>query len=137
MGLCVVAVLLRIGSQWWSWALQLRLWLGMSLHTAISLTLLHAGLWAWNRWPQHRTGRLVGWCTVALSGAGALVVVARQFVVVPIEFEQWLVRLLTPAADKPGHMSLHTGLTFLAAAGSLACLLVAGGRVGWWRRAAG
>lgn len=133
---CAAAGFLRVGSQWWSWALQLRLWIGMSLHTATALMLLHAGLWTLNRWPERRLSRGFAGVAAGLVSAASLVVLARQFISVPVEFEQWLVRALMPSADKPGHMSLHTGLTFLAASGSVACLLVARGRPGWWRRAA-
>jgi PAS domain S-box-containing protein len=133
---CAAAVFLRIGSQWWPWAMQMRLWIGMALHTAMALLLLHAGLWALNRWPERRGARTLAWVAAGLTTVVSLIVLARQFAPVPIEFEQWLVRALMPQADKPGHMSLHTGLTFLAAAGALMGLLRARGRAMWWRRAA-
>ncbi len=135
IGAALAGLLIRVFGQWVPWLTNLRSHLGMALHTSTTLLLLSLALFVFHRWPRRRAGRVFVRIATGVVGATALLVLARLQFQIPVEFEGWLAKVLTPKADPvTRHMSPHSALSLLFVAGSLGCLLSVGDAPGRGRR---
>ncbi len=123
LAVALVAIFVRVAGQWSPWVADFKPHLIIALHNAFCFLLMGAALFVHNRWPRRRGSRVfTGLVVVVVSGV-ALVVLARSLFPVRIDFETWIARLASPAANaRVGQMSLHTAITHLCVIGALGLL---------------
>jgi len=136
-GLAVLALLVRVLSQWWPWASELRPHFSINPTTAVLQTLLCAGLWVNSRRPQRLGSRVFCGVVAGVISLAGLIAIVRLWFPINFHFEAWVVDAISPPSTKPrGLLSPHTAGTFLCTALALAGAL-SGRSVTRWPRQVG